>query len=151
MRPAKFVERGCYKDVETLCSYFDYYEDLRRPYKKKPRTSVKPSRFRLLSVTDEDVHPDIHKSLNAAGNLPFDQEKHVIFEYVGLKNKYQRICNRDFFEEVVKPYTGRVSERHGYLMFNNLGDLHNLALGRKRGNFKKDKLQSCHGMFCHLN
>ena len=140
---------GRYQDIATLTSYYDDYEAQRRTYTKKPRTSVKPSRFRLLSVTDEDVDPDIKDSLNAPGNLPFDEKVHVIFEYVGVKNKYQRICNIDFFEEVVKPYTGE--DKAGYLQFKSLGQLHNLALGRSRGDSKKDGLQGCHGMFCHLN
>ena len=44
-------------------------------------------------------------------------------------------------------YEGRVGvNEDGYLMFNSLGMMHNLALNRSRGDFKKDDLQCCHGV-----
>jgi len=147
MRPEKFVQKGFYKDISTLLSFYEYYESLRGSSNRKGLTHVKLDRFRLLDLDDPDVTQAIRDALNVPGNLPFNPSTHVIFEYIGKKVGHQRICNRDFYESVVKHYTGGVGQdSDGYLMFNSLGMLHNLALGRNRGDHAKDKLQGCHGI-----
>jgi hypothetical protein len=142
IRPEQFVRQGRYKDIPTLLYFYEYYESLRGSSNRKGKTHVKLDRFRLLNLNDPDVTQAIHDSLNVPGNLPFDRLLHVVFEYVGKKVRHQRICNRDFYESVVKDYIGGVGQNvEGYLMFNSLGMLHNLALGRKKGDHAKDKLQ----------
>jgi hypothetical protein len=154
IRPEQFVRQGRYKDIPTLLSFYEYYESLRGSSHRKGKTHVKLDRFRLLNLNDPDVTQAIHDSLNFPGNLPFDRLLHVVFEYVGKKVKHQRICNRDFYESVVKHYTGPVyQDADGYLDFTKLGKLHNLALGRKIGDHAKDKLQGILGFIliigCH--
>jgi hypothetical protein len=122
VRPEKFVRQGRYIDIPTLLSFYEYYESLRGTSNNKGKTTDKSKRFRLLDLDDYDVTQAIHDSLNTPGNRPFDPLLHVVFEYVGKKVRHQRICNRDFYESVVKDYTGGVGQDcDGYLMFNSLG------------------------------
>jgi hypothetical protein len=142
IRPEKCVQKGYYKDIASLSSYYDHYESLRGSSNRKVKTHVKLDRFRLLDLDDPEVTQAIRDSLNVPGNLPFNPSTHVIFEYVGKKVRHQRICNRDFYESVVKNYIGPVHENADrYMVFDKRGPLHNLALGRKKGEHAKDKLQ----------
>ena len=78
-------------------------------------------------------------------------ETQVIFAYIGKKLltdgsilRHERIVNKEFYEDVILNYEGRVKvDADGYLVFNDLGPIHNLALGRSRGDFKKDGEQGC--------
>ena len=142
VRPRKFVNLGYYKSIKSLLSHQNDWTKDPTKQGRKGKIYVKKDRFRLLDLKDPDVTQAIHNALNKPGNLPFDALIHVIFEYVGRKVRHQRIVNRDFYENTVEPYTGRVGQdKDGYLFFNSLGQLHNLALGRKRGDHAKDKLQ----------
>jgi hypothetical protein len=142
VRPEKFVRQGRYIDIPTLLSFYEYYESLRGTSNRKGKTTDKSKRFRLLNLDDPEVTQAIRDSLNVPGNLPFNPSTHVIFEYVGKKVRHQRICNRDFYESVVKNYIGPVHENADrYMVFDKRGPLHNLALGRKKGEHAKDKLQ----------
>ncbi len=66
MRPTKFVEKGCYKDIVSLSS-----ESLCGSSNRKGKSHVKLDRFRLLNLDDPDVTPAIRDALNKPGNLPF--------------------------------------------------------------------------------
>ena len=141
VRPRKFVNLGYYKSIKSLLSHQKDWTKSNCGPKKGSKQKYR-LRFRLLERKDPDVTEAIHAALNKPGNLPFNALLHVIFEYVGKKVRHQRIVNRDFYESSVEPYTGRVGQdKDGYLFFNSRGQLHNLALGRKRGDHAKDKLQ----------
>lgn len=147
VRPRKFVNLGYYKSIETLLSHQNDWTKDPTKQGRKGKKYVKKDRFRRLDLNDPDLTQAIHDSLKKPGNLPFDALLHVIFEYVGKKVRHQRIVNRDFYESTVKDYIGQVHESaEGYMIFNKLGGLHNLALGRKRGDHARDKLQGCHGV-----
>jgi hypothetical protein len=141
VRPCIYVDQGYYDSIETLLSHQNDWTKSNSGPKKGAKYKTR-QRFRLLDLNHPDVTQAIRDSLNVPGNLPFDPLLHVIFEYIGKKVLHQRICNRDFYESTVKHYTGGVGQdRDGYLTFNSLGKLHNLALGRKKGDHAKDKLQ----------
>jgi hypothetical protein len=153
VRPAKFVKLGYYKNISTLISHAqDWKKDKskanRLGKKDKPR-----ERFQLVSL--EDASQAIKESLNVPGNAPFDPETQVIFAYIGKKKltdgsilRHERIVNKEFYEDVILNYEGGVGvDQDGYLMFyDGLGMMHNLALCRSRGDYKKDGLQGCHGV-----
>ena len=141
VRPSKFVKRGYYKDIKTLISHADDWTKAKRMkigYKQAAR-----ERFQLVSL--ENASQAIKESLNVPGNAPFDPETQVIFAYIGKKLltdgsilRHERIVNKEFYEDVILNYEGRVKvDADGYLVFNDLGPIHNLALGRSRGDFKK--------------
>ena len=140
VRPRIYVDEGYYYSIETLLSHQNDWTKSNSGPKKGAKYKT-GERFRLLDIDDPNVSQAIRDALNVPGNLFFNPSTHVIFEYIGKKVRHQRICNRDFYESVVKNYTGGVSQDlDGYLKFNNLGALHNLALGRKKDH-AKDKLQ----------
>ena len=150
VRPSKFVKRGYYKDIKTLISHAEDWTKAKRMkvgYKQEAR-----ERFPLVSL--EDASQPTLESLNIPGNAPFNPDYFVIFAYVGKKKlpdgtilRHERIVNKEFYEEVVLNYEGGVSvNQDGYMMFNDLGMMHNVALGRSRGDYKEDGLQGCHGV-----
>ena len=143
VRPAKFVKLGYYESIGTLISHAGDWEkgkSNRLGKKDKPR-----ERFQLVLV--EGASQPIKQSLNVPGNAPFDPETQVIFAYIGKKRlsdgtilRHERIVNKEFYEGGVSVH------QDGYLKFNDLGMMHNLALGRSRGDYKADGLQGCHGV-----
>jgi hypothetical protein len=154
VRPAKFVNLGYYNNINTLISHSGDWTKSKSGRKIGSLEKPKRERFQLVSL--EDASQAIKDSLNIPGNAPFDPESQVIFAYVGKKKlvdgsilRHERIVTKEFYEKDVLPYEGGVGvDRDGYLMFTTgLGMMHNVALGRSRGDFKKDGLhsrQSCY-------
>ena len=152
VRPFKFVEKGWYKDINTLISHAGDWTKSKSGRKIGSLEKTKRERFELVSL--KDASQPIKDSLNVPGNAPFNPKRDVIFAYIGKKKladgsilRHERIVTKEFYKKDVLPYEGRVGvDRDGYLMFNSLGMMHNLALGRSRGDFKKDHLEGCHGV-----
>ena len=139
VRPAKYVKLGWYDSIESLLSHSgDWVKANTGP--KKGSKFVKSGRFYIV----EDYTEAAKKAITLS--VPMD-ETFVSFEYRGRNGAvYQRLCNRDFYEAVVVPYLGNVSQTEGYMEFFGKGKLHNLALEfAKPGCLEDGALFGCHG------